>query len=58
MTSHEFARKLLEGPDLPIVTPNVHESGPDSWCMEPPQVREETCCFRDTDPEFQAIVVG
>ena len=26
MTSHELARKLLEGPDVPVVLPNI-ESG-------------------------------
>ena len=35
MTSHEFARQLLEGPDLPIITPKVKEYDDSGELMDP-----------------------
>lgn len=58
MTSHEFARQLLAGPDLPIVTPRVlmHDDEEDS-CSMVPRVDEEQGEDAEGNPK-RVLVLG
>lgn len=58
MTSHELARQLLNGPDLPIVVPKVKEYSEDEEdCCAEPNVRP--CEGRDeSDLPSEMLVIS
>jgi hypothetical protein len=52
MTAHELAKKLLEGPDLPVVCVNIREST--GWLkssLEPPEIKQ------DWTPEGDILII-
>jgi hypothetical protein len=59
ISSHEFARQLLAGPDLPIVIPQVEEYKTDEqYVFEPPVVTEAKAWFGDDKPLFDILVIS
>lgn len=58
MTSHEFAQKLLAGPDLPIGLPAVKEYDTDDGRIGEPVVSEVQGEDEDESPVKILIISG
>ena len=59
MTSHEFAKQLLEGPNLPIRVPRVVEYDNEEGALEIPVIAQEGA-IKDEDEyeEFEVLIIS
>ena len=59
MTSHQFAKQLLEGPDLPIRVPRVVEYDHEEAALEIPVIAQDVA-FKDGDEyeEFEVLIIS
>lgn len=57
MTAHEFARKLLDGPDLPIVVPKVVEYSDNEEDNCRPSAVSETDGIDHTEQPMRILII-
>jgi hypothetical protein len=56
MTSHQFAKQLLEGPDLPILVPRVVEYDDEQGGLETPIVTQDEALTEDEESRDVLII--